>query len=231
MKYTHITSAVFESRPNRFIADVRLDGQRERVHVKNTGRCRELLIPGCTVYLSRSDVPTRSTRYDLIAVEKQCSSAQPLLINMDSQIPNGVAEEYLRRHSPLGEGTQIRREVRFGNSRFDFYLENGGRKAFLEVKGVTLEEDSIALFPDAPTQRGVKHLRELIACVEQGYEAYVLFVIQMKGPRVLRSNDRTDPTFGQALREACRAGVRLMAVDCIVHPDSIRPDAPVPVEL
>ncbi|MBQ8358172.1 MAG: DNA/RNA nuclease SfsA [Clostridia bacterium] len=231
MNYKKVVRGTFLARPNRFIAHVLVDGKEEVVHVKNTGRCRELLIPGCCVYLSVADNPERRTKYDLIAVEKEREGTHPLLINMDSQIPNDIAEEFLRAGHLFPADSVIRREVRYGNSRFDFYLESGTRKAFLEVKGVTLEEEGVALFPDAPTERGIKHLRELIACRLEGYEAYVLFVVQMKGVHLLRPNDRTHKAFGDTLREAEQAGVRILAVDCLVTRDSIIPDAPVPVRL
>lgn len=231
MKYKQIISGIFLERPNRFIAHVEIDGVPEIVHVKNTGRCKELLLSGSTVYLSVADNPSRKTKYDLIAVEKQRDGAPPLLINMDSQIPNAAAEEWLRTGTLFSPHAVIRREVTYGNSRFDFFVTDGERKAFLEVKGVTLEEKGIAMFPDAPTERGVKHLRELIQCRQDGYEAYVLFVIQMKEMTALRPNDTTHPAFGDALREADRAGVKILAMDCAVTPDSIALDEAVPVQL
>ena len=231
MKYQKVIPAVFSERPNRFIAHVLVDNAPCVAHVKNTGRCRELLVPGCRVYLSVAENPARKTAYDLIAVEKQREGQPPLLINMDAQLPNDVAEEYLRTHPPLGEGTILRREVRYGGSRFDFYLENGARKAFLEVKGVTLEQSGHARFPDAPTERGVRHLRELTDCLAQGYEAYVLFVIQMGEVTDFSPNDTTHPAFGAALRDAAAAGVRVLAVDCAVTPDSVCFGDPVPVLL
>lgn len=231
MKYKQIISGIFLERPNRFIAHVEIDGVPEIVHVKNTGRCKELLLPGRTVYLSVADNPSRKTKYDLIAVEKQRDGAPPLLINMDSQIPNAAAEEWLKKGTLFSSHAVIRREVTYGNSRFDFFVTDGERKAFLEVKGVTLEEKGIAMFPDAPTERGVKHLHELIQCRQDGYEAYVLFVIQMKEMMVLRPNDATHPAFGDALREADRAGVKILAMDCAVTPDRIVLDEAVPVQL
>lgn len=231
MKYKQIISGIFLERPNRFIAHVEIDGVPEIVHVKNTGRCKELLLSGSTVYLSVADNPSRKTKYDLIAVEKQRDGAPPLLINMDSQIPNAAAEEWLRTGTLFSPHAMIRREVTYGNSRFDFFVTDGERKAFLEVKGVTLEEKGIAMFPDAPTERGVKHLRELIQCRQDGYEAYVLFVIQMKEMTAFRPNDMTHSAFGDALREADRAGVKILAMDCAVTPDSIVLDEAVPVQL
>lgn len=231
MKYERVTPAVFLSRPNRFIAEVLVGGREETVHVKNTGRCRELLIPGCTVYLSGPHGARRKTRYDLVAVEKQRQGGPPMLINMDSQLPNAAAAEWLPYSGLFGAGALVRREVSRGSSRFDLYIEDGRRRAFMEVKGVTLELDGAAAFPDAPTQRGVRHLRELCAAVDDGYEAYLLFVIQMKGVHVLRPNAAAHPEFAAALREAAEHGVRLLAMDCLVTPDSMTIDKPVPIEL
>ena len=231
MKYENIVGGTFLDRPNRFIAYVEVDGKKETVHVKNTGRCRELLQQGNKVYLSIADNPNRKTKYDLIAVEKRREEKEPLLVNMDSQIPNDVTEEWLRKGILFSKKARVRREVKYGNSRFDFYIEDGERKAFLEVKGVTLEEDGIASFPDAPTERGIKHIRELMQCLQEGYEAYILFVIQMKEITKFRPNDKTHPAFGEALREAQKAGVKIMAVDCLVTAESIETDAPVFVKL
>lgn len=203
-----------------------MEGQEVLCHVKNTGRCRELLNPGAVVYLQKSDNPNRKTGYDLIAVEKG-----EMLINMDSQIPNYVAAEWLRKGSLFPEGANIQMEKRYGNSRFDIYAEAGERKAFLEVKGVTLEVEGQARFPDAPTERGVKHVRELMGCVQEGYEAYLLFVIQMTGIQSFAPNWDTHPAFGSALQEAARAGVQILAYDCQVRPDDIVLDQPVPVLL
>ena len=230
MRYTRVIEGRFCRRPNRFIAVVEIEGQEETVHVKNTGRCRELLVPGVRVFLAVSDNPARKTRYDLVGVEKQRESG-PLTINMDSQAPNAAVEEWLQGGGLFPAGAFIRREVTHGGSRFDFYVEHGEKRAFLEVKGVTLEQDGVALFPDAPTERGVKHLRELAACVAEGFDAYVLFVIQMKEMRVLRPNDSTHPHFGEALRQAAKAGVTVLAMDCRVTPNGITIDAPVPVEM
>ena len=230
MNYPNTVAGTFVSRPNRFIARVMINGIEETVHVKNTGRCRELLREGATVYLAKADNPERKTKYDLIAVEK-VSPDQTRLINMDSQIVNDVAEEWLKRGELFSPAATIRREVRYGTSRFDFYIEDGKRRAYLEVKGVTLERDGIASFPDAPTERGVKHLRELIACKEAGLEAYVLFIVQMKGIRHLCPNDETHPAFGATLRAAAEAGVSILAVDCIITPDSVTADQPILVVL
>lgn len=231
MKYNNVIKGKFISRPNRFIAYVDINGNTEKAHVKNTGRCRELLIPGCTVYLSVSNNSARKTKYDLIATEKGIGEGSAILINMDSQVPNDVAEEWLRDGEIFTSNVVIRREVKMGNSRFDFYIEDGERKAFLEVKGCTLEKDGVAMFPDAPTERGVKHIKELIECVKNGYEAYVLFVIQMKGVYEFRPNDDTHKEFGDALRDAEQNGVHIIAVDCIVIPDSLKIDKTIKINL
>ena len=231
MQYASVIRGQFCSRPNRFLAVVRIGGQEEIVHVKNTGRCRELLIPECTVYLSRSDNPNRKTKYDLIAVEKQREGKPPLLINLDSQIPNAAAAEWLETGSLFSANAVFRREVTHGSSRFDFSIMDGNIQSFLEVKGVTLEQDGIALFPDAPTLRGVKHLQELTACQQAEIPAYLLLVTQMKEIRAFRPNNAMHPQFGEALRRAAAAGVTLLARDCIVTPDSITIDAPVPIQL
>lgn len=224
MIYSKVIPGIFLSRPNRFIAHVLVDGQEEIVHVKNTGRCKELLIPGATVYLyCAPENSPRKTKYDLIAVRKG-----DRLVNMDSQAPNAVAEEWLRKGLPHAE---IRREVTFGDSRFDFHIREGEKTTFLEVKGVTLERDNIAMFPDAPTERGLKHLRELIRCRAQGYEAAVLFVVKMKGIQAFRPNDETHSAFGQALREAQAAGVKILVMDCIVTPNTLTIDTPIALEL
>ena len=224
MTYKNITRGKFLSRPNRFIANVEINGKTETVHVKNTGRCRELLVPNATVFLEKSDNPLRKTQYDLVAVYKD-----NLLINMDSQIPNDVAFEWLKNGNLFSKNANIRREVTHNKSRFDFYIEDGNRKIFLEVKGCTLEQDGIAMFPDAPTERGVKHIEELIGCLEEGFEAYILFVIQMKGPKVFKPNDDTHKAFGDALRKAYESGVRILAYDSIVTPNSIKIDKEVKI--
>ena len=231
MTYEHVAEATFLSRPNRFIARVLVNGAEETVHVKNTGRCRELLVSGCTVYLARSDKAGRKTKYDLVAVEKQRQGRAPLRINMDSQAPNDAAGEWLPISGLFSDSAVIRREVKFGDSRFDFYVEDGRRKAFVEVKGVTLEENGVALFPDAPTERGVKHLRELCRAVEAGYEAYLLLVIQMKDIRLFRPNAATHPAFADSLREAAGQGVHILAMDCLVTPEGMTVDKPVTVQL
>ncbi|MBR2441003.1 MAG: DNA/RNA nuclease SfsA [Lentisphaeria bacterium] len=231
MKYEKVVPAEFLTRPNRFIAKVIVDGKEETVHVKNTGRCKELLVPGCRIWLSESSNPERKTKYDLIAVEKIRPGKKNLFVNMDSQIPNAATEEWLRKGLLFSENAEIRREVKFGNSRFDFQINDNGRTCFLEVKGVTLEHDGIAMFPDAPTERGVKHLMELISAKESGFDAKVLFVIQMKEIREFRPNDITHKAFGEALRLANKKGVQLLAYDCTAAPDSIEIDASVKINL
>lgn len=227
MKYGQVISGKFISRPNRFIAYVDINGEIELVHVKNTGRCRELLTENALVYLSVSDNPTRKTKYDIIAVEK-ITAEGVRLINMDSQVVNDVASEYL---SGLFPNAVIKREVTFGASRFDFYIEDGERRIFCEVKGVTLENDGVVSFPDAPTERGVKHLNELISATKQGYEAMVLFVTQMEGVKYLTPNDKTHKEFGDTLRKASANGVKIIAIDCIVSPNTIFPNVKVEVRL
>jgi len=225
MKYNKTAKATFIDRPNRFIAHVRMeDGGVEMVHVKNTGRCRELLVPGRTVILAEGENPARKTRYDLVKVDKPGIG----LINMDSQAPNAMAYEWLAKLHPCAE---IRREVTFGSSRFDLCMTKDGVTEYIEVKGVTLEKDGVAMFPDAPTERGVKHIRELMECKRRGLGARILFVIQMKGIRYLTPNDVTHPEFGAALREAAGAGVSVMAVDCVVDETSAVIDDEVEVRL
>lgn len=226
MKYEHTEKAIFLERPNRFIAYVNLDGRTETVHVKNTGRCKELLIPGTEIILEKSGNPARKTKYDLICVRKAGR-----WINMDSQIPNKAAEEWLLKGSLFPEEIHVQREKIYGNSRFDLYVESSRRKAFMEVKGVTLEENNIARFPDAPTQRGLKHVEELIHCIQDGYEAYLLFVIQMKGLTCFEPNWNTHPEFGEALIDAQNAGVKLLAYDCFVTENLMEIRDPVPINL
>lgn len=224
MKYQNISHGIFLSRPNRFIAKVLIDGREETVHVKNTGRCKELLISGVPVVIAASDNPNRKTKYDLITVYKN-----GVPVNIDSQAPNIVAAQWLPQSHLFGPNLTLRREVTFGSSRFDLYAEDGERRAFIEVKGVTLEQHGVARFPDAPTERGIKHLLELICAKEQGYEAYVLFVIQMKGVHTFEPNVATHPAFAEALRKAVAAGVKVLAMDCQVTEDSLQIDAPVAV--
>ena len=226
MKYHRVREGRFLRRPNRFIAHVELDGEEVVCHVKNTGRCRELLVPGATVWLEESDNPKRKTRFDLIGVDK---GERP--INMDSQAPNRVFGEWAGAGGFRPGLTLLRPETTFGNSRFDFYWESSEQRGFVEVKGVTLEEDGVVRFPDAPTQRGVKHLEELMAAKAAGYEATVCFVIQMRGVQCFRPNDRTHPEFGEALRRAVQAGVEVLAVDCTVERDRLEIRQPVPIIL
>ncbi len=216
MKYEMIRTATFISRPNRFVAIVDIDSIQMKVHVKNTGRCRELLIPGAKVVLHDSNNPSRKYRHDLIAVYKG-----ELLVNMDSQAPNKVFEEYLVSNQPFGDGFVINPEHYHGDSRYDFFLESDDRKILIEVKGVTLESDGICMFPDAPTERGLKHIRGLERCLEEGYEAYIVFVIQMKGMKVFRPNSVTDPEFSEELRLAESRGVKILCLECRVGEDSL----------
>ena len=268
MKYNQVVSGTFLQRPNRFIAHVRINGREEICHVKNTGRCRELLVPGCTVYCAVSDNPQRKTKYDLIAVEK-ITETGTLLVNMDSQAPNAAAKEWLKSGASLfGKLDVIKPEYKYGNSRFDFYLEckneqktpercaenhhkaihtatnlNGDtpssthnaetclRKIFIEVKGVTLEDNGIVLFPDAPTERGVKHVRELIRCHDEGFETWILFVVQMENVLYFTPNRKTHPQFADALCEAQQAGVHLLAYTCKVMPDKMTIDKELKISL
>lgn len=210
MRYENMVSGKFLARPNRFIAHVEIDGREEICHVKNTGRCRELLPVGAKVWCQQFDNPNRKTKFDLITVQKGGR-----LINMDSQAPNAAAKEWLLSGG-LGEISDLKGEYTHGDSRFDFSFLKDGRRCFLEVKGVTLENDGVCAFPDAPTERGAKHLRGLTKLAQEGFGAYVLFVIQMADVKFLHPNDATDPNFGKTLREAAAASVRIMAVDCDV---------------
>lgn len=225
MEYGTMVPGIFLERPNRFVARVEIDGRVETVHVKNTGRCRELLPPGAQVWCQVAENPLRKTKFDLITVKKGHR-----LINMDSQAPNVAAGEWLRAGG-LGPVEALRAETCHGDSRFDFSFVHQGRTCFLEVKGVTLEADGICAFPDAPTTRGTKHLRGLIQAAREGYGAYVLFVIQMADVRHLRPNDATDPAFAQALRQAAQSGVTILAMDCAVTEDSMVLRSPVEVRL
>ena len=225
MQYANMIPGRFLARPNRFIAHVEIDGQTEIVHVKNTGRCRELLSVGAQVWCQKSDNPARKTKYELITVRKGSR-----LINMDSQAPNQAAKEWLQEGG-LGEIQNLRPETRHGDSRFDFSFVKDGKTCFLEVKGVTLETDGVCAFPDAPTERGAKHLRGLTEAAREGCGAYVLFVIQMADVQYLHPNDTTDPEFGKALREAAAAGVEVLAVDCEVTVGEMKIRQFVPVVL
>lgn len=225
MQYKNMVPGIFLRRPNRFIAYVLIHGQEAVCHVKNTGRCRELLVPGAQVWCAVADNPDRKTKYDLIAVQKGTR-----LINMDSQAPNLAAGQWLAAGG-LGNIENLKAETTHGDSRFDFSFVKDGKQCFLEVKGVTLENDGICAFPDAPTTRGAKHLRGLAQAAREGFGAYVLFVIQMADVTYLHPNDATDPAFGQALREAAAAGVNVIAVDCHVTPDSMVIGKPIEVRL
>lgn len=226
MKYNNIWEGQFESRPNRFIAYVNIDGRREKVHVKNTGRCRELLTENAIVYLNKSDNPERSTAYDLVAVKKGSR-----MINMDSQAPNKAVEEWLREGGLFSDVTLVRPETKYRNSRFDFYVETPEDKVFVEVKGVTLEQDDVVLFPDAPSERAVKHVEELTEAVKEGYKAYIVLVIQMENVEYFTPNRETQPEFADALLKARQAGVKILAYDCRVTSDSMTVNKPVPVKL
>ena len=226
MKYERISKGTFLERPNRFIAYAELDGKTEVIHVKNTGRCAELLIPGASIYVQESDNPARKTKWDLIGVEKGSR-----MINMDSQVPNLVVKEWIESGHLTSDIRMVRPETAYGNSRFDLYVETGSSRIFIEVKGVTLEEEGVVRFPDAPSDRAVKHLQELEKAVREGYEAYVFFVIQMKGVRYFTPNMDTHPAFCEALKSAKAAGVNILAYDCRVSGDQIEIADPVPVVL
>ena len=223
MKYSNIVKGKFISRPNRFIARVDIAGVEHTVHVKNTGRCKELLVPGCTVFLEKSDNPNRKTQYDLIAVIKG-----DRVINMDSQAPNTVFRQWVKKQLP---NATVKREITYKDSRFDCYIETETDKIFVEVKGVTLEENGYVRFPDAPTERGIKHINGLIDAVNNGYKSAVFFVIQMEDVISFSPNYDTQPRFGQALKNAEAAGVKILAYSCKVTPDSLEIDKPVPVIL
>ncbi|MEG1459037.1 MAG: DNA/RNA nuclease SfsA [Acetivibrio sp.] len=226
MIYKNIKKAIFIDRPNRFIAHVDMDGEIKVVHVKNTGRCKELLLPGSHVFVEEVNSSTRKTKYDLISVYKGDK-----LINMDSQAPNKVFGEWVKEGMFLPNITKIRPETKYGESRLDFYLETETQKIFVEVKGVTLEENGIVRFPDAPTIRGVKHLEELCAAKKEGYESYVVFVVQMSPVIRFEPNDKTHLNFGNALRHAQKEGVHILVLDCIVTPDSLCIRKPVDIKL
>ena len=226
MRYGNVILGRFVSRPNRFIAHVELDGQEVVCHVKNTGRCKELLVPGAAVWLCRSENPARKTAYDLVAVQKG-----DLLINMDSAAPNAVFGEFARAGKFLPDTERVKAEVRYGASRFDFCITAGGQTHYVEVKGVTLEEDGVVRFPDAPTERGVRHLRELMDAKAAGYGAHAVFVIQMERAEYFTPNAKTHPAFAEALKEAAEAGVQVHAYLCRVMPDEMEIAGTVPVKL
>ena len=225
MHYENMVPGIFLERPNRFVAHVEIQGKTHIVHVKNTGRCRELLPSGAKVWCQKSGNPARKTAYDLISVQKGSR-----IINMDSQAPNAAAKEWLLGGG-LGEISNLRAETTYRQSRFDFSFDRNGKRCFLEVKGVTLENQGVCAFPDAPTLRGSKHLQELICAAQSGFEAYVLFVIQMDNVRYLQPNWETDPAFSARLRDAASAGVNLLAMDCAVTPDSMVIGKPVEIRL
>ena len=234
MQYQNILPGIFLSRPNRFIAHVEVAGIPVVCHVKNTGRCRELLVPGAAVWVQDFGTGNtgRKTRYDLIAVEKTKEDGSSLLVNMDSQAPNKVFQEWAQSGGFLPELTLLRPETLHHTSRFDFYYETAaGKRGFVEIKGVTLEQNGVAAFPDAPTLRGIKHLEELGAAVDEGYDAHVCFVLQMEGMSHFCPNERTHPEFGEALRHASEKGVHIFAMECAVTPDSLAVRCPVPVSL
>lgn len=226
MKYNEVKIGIFVERPNRFIAHVIIEGQVEKCHVKNTGRCKELLIKGVEVYVECHNDPKRKTQFSLIGVKKG-----NFLINMDSQAPNKVVMEWLKVGNLYQNPTFLKGEKTYGQSRFDFYMEELDRKCFIEVKGVTLEEGGIAMFPDAATKRGVKHIKELCRCIEEGYEAYIIFVIQMKGIKEFRPNTIRQPEFHEALIEARTKGVKILAYDCMVTENSLVLDQEIPISL
>ena len=230
MTYPNIRPGIFIKRPNRFIAHVEVDGAEEICHVKNTGRCRELLVPGAKVWLVESDNPERKTRFDLVAVEKVRADGT-LLINMDSQAPNHIFREWAEAGNFRPELKILRGETTFGNSRFDFYWEDSEKRGFVEIKGVTLEHDGVVRFPDAPTERGVKHLEELISAKAAGYEAAVCFIVQMEGMKHLEPNDATHPAFGDALRKCAAAGVEVFALECETAPGYVKAVREIPVKL
>lgn len=224
MNYNNVVKGEFQDRPNRFIANVIINGKTEVCHVKNTGRCKELLVKGATVYLQKSDNPNRKTQYDLIAVQKG-----ERLINMDSRIANDVAVEYI--FELFDNITFVKPECKYGNSRFDIYVETKTDKIFVEVKGVTLENDGVVCFPDAPTERGIKHLKELQKAVTEGYKAYVLFVVQMDNVQHFEPNRDTHPEFAETLKEVSENGVNVLAYQCEVTPESIKIKKQIPVKI
>ena len=226
MKYEGMIEGVFIRRRNRFIAEVAVNEQVETVHVRNTGRLRELFIEGAPVLLEPSSNPERKTRYSLICVQKNGK-----WVNVDSTAPNQIVEEMVRSGRLFSDITYVKREKTFGNSRFDLYVEHSGQKHYIEVKGVTLEADGAARFPDAPTERGIKHIRELIEAKRQGYSASIIFVIQMKGVHRFEPNRAAHAAFADALQEAAAVGVEILAFDCIVTRDSLTGDLSIPVNL
>ena len=226
MIYENIVKANFVSRPNRFIANIEIDGKCEIAHVKNTGRCKELFVPGAEIYVQLCDNPLRKTQYDVIAVKKGTE-----IINIDSQIPNKVFAEFVAEGKFLSGITYVKPETTYQNSRFDFYIERGNEKIYVEVKGVTLEQNGVALFPDAPTDRGVKHINELIDAIKNGFSAYIIFVIQMKGVNEFKPNASMHKEFADALKKANENGVKIIALDCNVTENTIKIDKNIDVSL
>lgn len=226
MKYDNIRSAVFINRKNRFVAEIEIDKEIQLCHVKNTGRLRELLVKGAEVFVQKHDDAGRKTKYSLIAVKKGIE-----YVNIDSQAPNKVFYEWVKSDGFCDNVTLIKPETTFGNSRFDCYIEAGERKIFVEVKGVTLEKDGVAMFPDAPTERGVKHLRELCECVKSGFEAYIVFVVQMKSVHAFTPNAKTHAEFASTLAECAKSGVRVMCANCNVTPESLEISQEIQVKL
>jgi sugar fermentation stimulation protein A len=216
LKYKNIKPAKFISRPNRFVAHIEIDGKQEICHVKNTGRCRELLLPGAEIFVQEANNSNRKTKYDLIGVYKG-----ERLINIDSQVPNKVFHEWAKSSNFFQEMKLIKPECRYKSSRMDFYIETGARKIFVEIKGVTLEDNGVVLFPDAPTERGIKHINHLCRCIDEGFEAYLFFIIQMKDVLYFTPNNKTHQAFGEALNNAGKYGVNIIALDCEVAADSI----------
>lgn len=229
MKYKNIEKGIFLSRKNRFIAIAEINGKQQEVHVKNTGRLGELLVSGVTAYFEKSGNPERKTAYDMIAVENTTDDYPMQIVNIDSNAANDVAQEWIIKSGLFSDNAVVRREVKFGSSRFDFYIEDGDNKAFLEVKGVTLKKGNTAMFPDAPTERGIKHINELVKAKGQGYNSYILFIVQMKGVDLFTPNISTHKEFALALSDAKKHGVEIYATDCIVTPDEIIPDTNIKV--
>lgn len=217
MRYENIKRGKFISRPNRFVAKAYIDGQKEICHVKNTGRCREILVPNALIYLEKSNNPERKTKYDLVAAQKE-----DMLINIDSQAPNKVFEEWVKEAGYFKCITHIKPECKYKNSRFDFYIETNDRKIFAEIKGVTLEEDGVVKFPDAPTDRGIKHINELCDCAINGYDAYIFFVVQMEKCKYFTPNRNTHPEFADALIKAQKGGVNIKCLNCTIKPDELK---------
>ena len=226
MKYKNISEGIFIDRPNRFIANVLINGKKEVCHVKNTGRCRELLKEGVRVFAERSENPLRKTKYDLVAVYKG-----DVLFNIDSQAPNKVFGEWARESGYFGDEPYIKAECKYKASRFDFYIENGDERIFVEVKGVTLEKNGVLLFPDAPTERGVKHINEMCEAVEEGFTGIICFVVQTEYAEYFTPNKETHPQFAEALKRAEEKGVRILCLNCYTEPEQLRIKDVVPIRI